>query len=75
MSNYVKPSVNSMYSDEGNEMIAPTAGITWILGPVAVVAGAVAVVIAGAGVGAGYNLALAYEVSAAWSEVTWSNAE
>ena len=73
MTNYKKPEFQSLYSDDGNDLTPQPFGITFVLGPVAVVAGAVAAALAG--YVAGYNVGYAYEAIAQWSEITWSNAE
>lgn len=75
MSDYRKPIFQPLYSDDGSDLTPQPLGITFVLGPVAVVAGAVAAAVAAAGAAAAYNVVYAAELAAQVSEVTWSNAE
>lgn len=73
MSDYVKPDIKSLYSDGGEDVTPITMGITFVLGPVAVVAGAVAAAVAAAGAAVAYNVAAVVE--AVYSETTVTNSE
>lgn len=73
MSDYVKPDIKSLYSDGGEDMTPVTMGITFVLGPVAVVAGAVAAAVAAAGAAVVYNAVVAVETM--YTETTSTNSE